>query len=68
VSSKHAAKKHKTSAELSCGGALAVGQELVDGGDETFDVGFGYEGDGAGGERFAPVNLLGVARVEDARH
>src|ERR1043165_4192022 len=48
--------------------AFTIRKELVDGVDEPFDVGLGYECGGAGGERFAAVNLVGVAGVKDARH
>jgi hypothetical protein len=53
---------------LTRSGALAVGEELVDRVDQAFDIGLRNEGGGAGRERFAPVNFIGVARVEDARH
>src|ERR1041385_2966857 len=50
------------------GGALAVGQKLVDSVDEARDVGLCHIRGGAGGEGFATVNLVGVAGIKNARH
>ncbi len=48
--------------------ALAVGEKLVHRVDQAFDIRLRDEGGGAGRERFAPVNLIRVAGVEDARY
>ncbi len=50
------------------GGALGVGKQVVDSGDQRFDIWLRDVRGGAGGHRFTTVNLVGVAGVEDARH
>ncbi len=54
--------------DLSRSSTLAVGEELVDRVDQAFNVRLRDEGGGAGRKGFAPVNLIGVTGVEDARY
>jgi len=58
----------KSNTILTRSGALAVGEKLVHRVDQAFDIWLRDEGGGAGREGFAPVNLIRVAGVEDARH
>ena len=68
ASTRASATRRQTKTSVSRGGALGVGKQVVDSGDQRLDIWLRDVGGGAGSHRFTTVNLVGVAGVEDARH